>query len=188
MMLAFSGGPTGGSGWAPAHPKPGPPWTPPHWLIPIRSYRSTSKRKGIPYVCSFDLRTTRDESGVWRSCLCDGALQHSRPPPLGHCAACSQPLLPPRAAVCGGRLRESRRDALRAPLTPRARDALASPRRSSTIARWALVPAGPDARPHADVVLKSQYQILSSHLQEPEIQSSSLFSSLGTRGPELLSY
>jgi hypothetical protein len=97
-----------GSGWALSHPKPGPPRTPPHWLIPIRSYRSTSKRKGIPYVCSFNLRTTRDESGVWRSCLCDGALQHSRPPPLGHCAACSQPLLPPRAAACGGRLRESR--------------------------------------------------------------------------------
>jgi hypothetical protein len=77
---------------------------------------------------------------------------------------------------------------LHAPLSPRARDALASPRRSSTIARWALVPASPDARPHADVVLKSQYQILSSHLQEPEIQSSSLFPSLGTRGPELLSY
>jgi hypothetical protein len=34
-MATTSGGPTGGSGWALAHLKPGPPGTPPHPTISV---------------------------------------------------------------------------------------------------------------------------------------------------------
>jgi hypothetical protein len=67
MVLVDRGGPTGGSGWALAHPKPGPPGTPPgHPVRPMPDRRSkfliSIVRLPTQFLAAGDLRLR-----VWRS-------------------------------------------------------------------------------------------------------------------------